>query len=136
MKSLLLIFTLLFSALMFSSPSYAKWEKVTENVDGYSFYVDFRRIKNKGGFVYYWELLDRLEPNKYGDLSSKTYTQGDCKLFRVKYLSFSSHKEQMGGGTGQPNKPKNPEWTYPSPNSVGETILKIVCSIEGVSISL
>jgi hypothetical protein len=78
-------------------------------VDGYSFYVDFRRIKNKGGFVYYWELLDRLEPNKYGDLSSKTYTLGDYMLFRGKYLIFSSHKEQMGGGTGQPNKPKNPE---------------------------
>jgi hypothetical protein len=135
MKNLLTITTLVFT-LMFSSPSFAKWKKVTENVDGYSFYVDFRRIKNKGGFVYYWELLDRLKPNKYGDLSSKTYTQGDCMLSRVKYLSFSSHKEQMGGGTGQPNKPKNPEWTYPSPNSVGETILKIVCSIEGVSISL
>jgi len=45
MKKLLLISTLLFSTLMFSTPSYGEWTKVSENVEGNSFYVDFERIK-------------------------------------------------------------------------------------------
>ena len=34
-----------------------------------------------------------------GDLS--TILTGDCKLFRIKSLSISLHKEPMGGGTGK-----------------------------------
>ena len=38
------------------------------------------------------DLLDRLKPTKNGRSSSKVYKQGDCKLFRFQYLSFSFHK--------------------------------------------
>jgi hypothetical protein len=127
MKSLLLITTLVFSTLMFSSPSYAEWEKVTESVDGNTFYVDFGRIRKHDGFVYYWRLRDYLKPNKWGDLSSKVYEQVDCKLLRFKDLSYSSHKEPMGGGTGDPYTPPD-KWNYPPPNSSIEVILKSVCS--------
>jgi len=128
MKSLILIFTLLFSTLMFSSPSYAKWEKVTEGASGDTFYVDFDRMRKHDGFVYYWRLDDLLKPTKTGTLSAKMYFQVDCKLFRYKGLSWSFHKEPMGGGTGKVNNDPDKEWTYPSPNSVGETILKKVCN--------
>jgi len=127
MKSLLLIFTLLFSSVFLSSTSFAEWTKVSENVDGTTYYIDFERIRKVDGFVYYWVLSDYLKPTKYGDLSDKVYHQGDCKLFRVKSLSFSYHKEPMGGGTGDVNTLKQ-DWTYPSPNSSSETILKSVCS--------
>ena len=60
-------------------------------------------------------------------LSGKEYFQSDCKLFPVKVLSQSFHKEPMGGGTGDTNTPKNPEWEYPTPDSVDGTILKSVC---------
>jgi hypothetical protein len=130
MKTLLTISTLVFSTLMFSTPSYAKWEKVTENTIGDTYYVDFGRIRKHGGYVYFWRLDDYLKPTKTGILSGKTYKQGDCKLFRYKFLSFSFHKEPMGGGTGEVSEPlgKNGNWKYPSPNSVNETILKQVCS--------
>ena len=115
---------------MFSSSSYAGWTKVGESVDGNSFYVDFERIRKHGGYVYYWELIDKLKPNSYGNLSDKTYSQVDCKLFRFKRLSFSFHKEPMGGGTGDISAPlgENGNWIYPSPNSIGELILKQVCN--------
>jgi hypothetical protein len=128
MKTLLLITTLIFSTLMFSSPSYAKWEKVTEGVNGVTFYVDFGRIRKHDGYVYFWRLSDYLKPNKYGDLSDKSYNQGDCKLFRYKELSASFHKEPMGEGSpSSSNKPQK-EWKYPPPNWVTENILKKVCS--------
>lgn len=69
---------------------------MSKNVDGNTFYVDFERIKKHGGYVYFWILSDYLKPDKYGDLSFKRYNQGDCKLFRVKPLSYVFHKQPMG----------------------------------------
>ena len=125
--TLLLTFLL---SLMFSSPSYSEWTKVGENVSGDTFYVDFERIRKVDGFVYWWDMEDYLKPTKNGDLSAKVYWQGDCKLFRTKILSASHHKEPMGGGTGDVSEPPKGfrNWTYPPPNSVIETKLKLVCS--------
>ena len=126
MRRVTLILTFLFS-LMFSSPSYSEWTMVNKSVDGNTSYVDFERIRKHDGYVYWWSLLDYLEPLK-GYLSVKTYLQGDCKLFRYKNLSASFHKEPMGEGTGRSISPKNPEWIYPSPDSADEKPLKTVCS--------
>jgi hypothetical protein len=130
MKSLLLIFILTFSTLIFSSPSYAGWTKVIGGVSRDTIYVDFERIREYDGFVYYWRLNNYLKPTKYGDLSTKVQNQGDCKLFRFKNLSTTYHAQSMGRGTGEVIKPKgeNANWKNPSPNSVGETILKLLCS--------
>ncbi len=127
MNKLLLIFTLLFTVLL-SDPSYAEWTKLGKVRDGHFYYVDFERIRKHDGYVYYWELLDRLKPTNSGVLSSKGYLQGDCNLFRHKYLSFVHHKQPMGRDVGESNSPKNPEWKYPPPNSSAENILKSVCN--------
>ena len=89
-----------------------------------------RESKKHGGYVYWWDLTDYLKPNKWGDLSAKIYNQGDCKLFRYKFLSFSFHKEPMGGGSGDVQEPekKYQGWQYPPPDSVEETLLKSACS--------
>ena len=90
-------------------------------------YVDFERIRKHDGFVYYWDLSDYLKPMD-GDLSVKVYNQGDCKSFRYKGLSYSFHKEPMGGGTGRVDNVPDKDWKYPSPESMIETLLKSVCS--------
>ena len=126
MNRLTPILTFLLS-LIFSSPSYSEWIETYSSADGDIFYVDFETIRKVDGYVYYWMLANFLNP-RLGNMSSKVYSQGDCKLFRIKVLSFSFHKEPMGGGTGDSNSPKNPEWVYPPPDSVAETILKKVCS--------
>ena len=130
MRKPILILSLMFIVTL-SSPSYAKWTKVDETADGNIFYVDVERIRKVDGYVYWWDLTDLLKPTKFGDLSAKTYSQGDCKLFRFKRLSFSFHKEPMGGGSGDTQKPvkKYQGWKYPSPNSSNETILKKVCAL-------
>ena len=91
--------------------------------------MDYEGISKHGGYVYYWYLSDYLKPS-YGDLSDKTYAQGDCDTFRYKWLSLNWHKEPMGGGTAEVQNPrkKNSGWKYPSPNSSNETILKSVCA--------
>ena len=112
---------------LLSTPVLGEWKKVSKNVEGDTFYVDFERIRKHGGYVYWWDLTDRLKPGKFGHLSGKVYRQGDCKLFRYKGLSYSHHKEPMGRGTGDINTLKE-DWYYPSPNSSGETVLKSVCA--------
>ncbi len=125
MKKLITTLTLL---LMFSSPSYAEWTKVSEGVEsGNTFYVDFDRIRKVDGFVYYWVLSNLLKPDSDGDFSYKSYRQGDCKLFRLKGLSVSAYTQQMGKGTPSVSSNKPQEWKYPSPNSVNELILNKVC---------
>ena len=127
MKKLLLIFTLLFSTAMSSSPVRAEWTPMSENDVGTIFYVDLERIRKHDGYVYYWDLANYLKPTETGTLSAKTYVQADCKLFRLKSLSFSFHKEPMGNGTAGTFTP-NQDWQYPPPNSSIETILKKICS--------
>ena len=116
--------------VMFSSTSYADWTKVSESVEGNTFYVDFERVRKHGGYAYFWILQDNLKPDKFGVLSSQVYYRGDCKLFRYEFLSFNYHKEPMGRGIGETQKPviEVQGWDYPPPNSSIESILKKVCS--------
>ena len=123
-----IIFTLLFSTLVFSSPSYADWTKVSTSVNGNTFYVDFDRIRKHDGYVYYWRLSDYLKPTKYGVLSAKSYSQVDCKAFRYKRLSISYYTNSMGNGTPSTSDTVQTEWNYPPPNSAIEIILNSVCS--------
>ena len=126
MKKTIILLALTFT-VMFSSPSFADWRWVSKSVDGDTFYVDFERIRKHGGYVYFWYLTDYLKPGESGVWSGKTYRQGDCKLIRFKGLSYSFHKEPMGGGTGEPHTPPE-KWGYPPPNSIFETLLKSVCA--------
>lgn len=113
---------------MFSSTSYADWTLVSDDVSGNIYFVDFERIRKHQGSVYWWDLINLLKPDKQGNLSYKSYIQGDCKLIRVKVLSVNLYREPMGEGTPHfsSNKPDK-NWGYPSPNSSNETILKRVC---------
>ena len=128
MKKLLLMFALLFSAAISSSPVRAEWTWVVENAEGSTHYIDLERIRKHDGYVYYWTLWDYSEPIK-GIWSSKVYQQADCKLFSLKILSLSAHTEPMGKGTADTVNNPDPDWQYPlPPNSRAETILKLVCS--------
>ena len=127
MRKLTLILSLIFTVTL-SSPSYAEWIEVGKNKSGDTFYVDFDRIRKHGEYVYVWVLGDNLKPSKHGDLSWKVYYQIDCQLLRSKGLSWSWHKEPMGGGTGLVNNDPDKEWKYPPPYSSRERVLKAVCA--------
>ena len=131
MKTLLPIFTLVFT-VTFSTTSFGAWKNVGEGTgdsnSGDTFYVDFERIRKHGEYFYWWDLVNYLKPTENGRLSSKSYKQGNCKLFRMKYLRHVHYNQPMGRGAGDSNSPKNPEWNYPSPNSYNQYILKKVCS--------
>ncbi len=101
---------------------------MSETVDGDTFYVDFERIREHDGYVYYWELVDFFKPTEYGDLSIMTHNRGDCRLLRYFGLGGVLHKERMGTGKGVVDNRPDKKWRYPSPESTTEHILKTVCA--------
>ena len=124
-------FILVLSLMMFSSPSLSDWTQVGKNSLGSTFYVDFERIKEHGKYVYFWNLVDWVEPNVRGNLSNKNYYKGDCDLFRTDWLSMSYHKGSMGEGpeehVGLPPR-ESRGWVYPLPDSSLENLLEVVCN--------
>jgi len=117
--------------LLSSSTAYAEWLGMIKNDDGDTYYVDFDRIREIDGYVYYWQLADYVKPISNEFWSAKTYHQGDCKLFRFKHLTVYFHKEPIGGGDGKIIYPTNSDkWMYPPPNSPTEYVLKSVCDKE------
>ena len=74
MKSTLtFLLSLLFSTLMFSSPSYGEWTKAAKNISDRNFYVDLERIRKVDGYGYWWELQVSFKRDEDGDLSYKFY---------------------------------------------------------------
>ncbi|MCH9833421.1 MAG: hypothetical protein K0U49_08660 [Alphaproteobacteria bacterium] len=65
-------------ALALASPVFAEWTKVIEDGNGNTFYIDFDTVKENNGYFYYWGILDRLKPDKFGDLSAKAISELDC----------------------------------------------------------
>ena len=51
-------------SVVFSSTSFAGWTKVSKNVNGTTFYVDFERTRKHDGYVYLWTLNGLLKPDK------------------------------------------------------------------------
>ena len=123
MKKLLL---LLFS-LMLSFNSYGEWTKITKSADkGDTWYVDINSIKERDGYVYWWDMVDYLKPNKYGDMSDKSYGYVNCSSMGHQYLQMTFYKHSMGSGESETITPPS-GWHYASPDSVSEVLLDFVC---------
>ena len=124
MKTLLTTVTLVFT-LIFSSTSFAEWTEIDVVKSGNTVYVDFDRIRKHDGYVYYWKLVDILEPDN-GELSIQEYVKADCKLFRRKILGHIDHQQPMGRDDGVTSL-RNFQWDYPKPRSLTGILLSQVC---------
>jgi hypothetical protein len=135
MKTLILTFILVI--MVTPATCFGEWEKVLENESGSITYVDFDSIivatslgmaREDDGDVYYWKLVDYANPVE-GDMSAKVYTQGDCDQFRWKVLNSNAYSQAMGEGSPSSRIDEPDEdWTYASPDFIGEDTLKSVCN--------
>jgi len=129
MKKLIPILTVFLSFFLFPQTSLGEWTFVVKNLDnGWEWYVDFDRIRQKNGYVYYWTLVDFKKPllDDNNFISSKVYEMGDCEIFRKKILTYSFYEGPMGQGKSLEIDGKG-KWDYPEPGSGIETILRFVC---------
>lgn len=125
MKKLLFLFL-----LIFSSQSFAEWKAVSIGKDRV-FYVDFDNIRESDGYIFFWELVNLKEAEKFGRdfyKSFKTYKQADCKLFQVKYIQKTYiYSQEFGRGNLIQEVEYDGAWLVPPPDSNLDTILKRVC---------
>ena len=123
MKKLLV---LLFS-LLISFNSYGEWVKLFDSQNGDSYYLDYSKIKEHNGYVYWWYLDDYLTPSIYGDMSAVMYHQSDCAMQQTKYLSYIFYEQPMGNGSSTTDNPLNPVFKNPVSGSNLEYLLEIIC---------
>ena len=128
-KLLLLLFSLLLSF-----NSYGEWTKVNMDVDSSSYYIDFATVKKIDGYVVWWEMRDKVEPDVEGYMSVMAYIKGDCESTRTKFLSVLAYEGSMGEGDGLDiggifSLEEMLGWRYPPPTSVDYDNLDIVCSL-------
>ena len=127
MKKIVILLIIILSFL-FSTTSWGDWNYVSENVNGIKFYYDKDRIRKSGKFLYVWELKDYIKPNEWGgDLSSTTYVESDCSIFRYKSFKFQTYKKSMGEANMTTDSAPPDKWSYPKPDSVIEFMLNKIC---------
>ena len=117
MKKITILLVIIFTFL-FSTTSWGEWNFVTkEKIDGHKLYYEKDRLRKSGKYIYFWELIDYLKPNKLGNLSSIQYIELDCSIFRFKNLKHQLYKNSMGEGEQTRDFTPPDEWLYPKPNS-------------------
>ena len=105
-----------------------EWKKIGV-LEGNTFYI-YKDTKENNGYVYSWFFSDNVKDKlPDGFMSAKTYIQGDCGVFRFKYLSLILYEQPMGKGTGETFNPPNPEWYYPVPETIEAVLLDEVCKL-------
>ena len=123
------ILILLFSILI-SFNSYGEWteynDEYTQTEEILTYYIDKDTITKQDGYVYWWMLIDNVEPFFFTDyMSLKVYSQGDCGLTRIKILSGTGYIQPMGEGIGETINYSSAEWESLPPDHL--YILDYVC---------
>jgi hypothetical protein len=117
--------------LIISFNAYGEWKPVFEvsrNGNLITIYVDFDNIKTNGN-VYHWELLDKLKPDRFGDLSAKILYESDCNVpQKRRMLSQLYYTQPMGEGSTSATNNKSAEWQYPIPETSGATVTDAICA--------
>ncbi len=112
---------------LYTPHSFAEWEILTRDEAGTTtFYLDYSRIRENNGFVYYWSLIDMIEPRN-GFLSYEEYTKGICSTNMITNRSLRFFKGPMGTGEEEAFNYDDDKWTTMEEGMIGYTQLKEVC---------
>ena len=122
--------TILFSILLlFSINGFAfNWKKVAEGAkNGDSNYIDVDNIRKHNGLVYYWQLVDKLEPLDGGVNAYIDKWKVDCGEEKRTWLNTTDYSQPMGKGRITDEFTSN-KILYPKPNSVEYEHMKFACN--------
>ena len=132
MKKLLLTALLCFSINGFAY----NWKKVGESIIGDTLYVDTDSIKKTNDAVYFWSLMDYLEPSNTIQITPRKMVASysliskykvDCKENKLTNLSSTSYTGQMAKGRVINESMRNSS-SYPKPHTFIRTAMEFVCN--------
>ena len=115
--------------LLLSTPAWAEWTLVGGS-DTSDIYADLATIRKRGNMVKMWSLYDLKTARPFAGtpyLSSKDQDEYDCEGQRTRFLSFSVHSANMGGGRTIYSDADPGKWTPLPLGSVVEALWKIAC---------
>ena len=126
------IFFFIVLSFFLSFNSYAEWTEMSESVTGDKLYLDRETLKIVDEKRYFLYMHDYAIPNKYGDLSSRSYRELNCNSMMFKdlikdYFSLPFAKGNKTEGSGPL---ENPKLRKHSPDSSGENFNTKVCKIK------
>ena len=124
-KKITLLLVIIFTFL-FSTTSWGEWSYVGDSIKG-KYYYDKDRVRKSGKYLYFWELGDYHKPLGTGFLSSTSYQELDCSIFRYKVLRVNFFTKSMGKGETIGELTPADEWKYPKPQSATEVMLNKIC---------
>ena len=122
------IFLIISVTLFFCNSVFADWEKFGDATKGGEYFVEKDTIIKESGYIYFWKMIDSPKPfldtNFY---SVKVYIKGDCKVKKIKTLTFVFYTGKKGTGESEQQESVNKNWKYPTPESINYSILKKLC---------
>ena len=115
--------------IIFSFPSFSEWKEMgeIENENQGKYYIESNSIVKDSGNVFFWKMLSWRGANEYGTQSVKIYIKGDCKIKRIKTLSYVMYTGSKGTGESETQESKNINWKYPTPENIDYNLLEEVC---------
>lgn len=119
---------LMAAAILAAAPACAEWTEYSSFQDDKKFYFDRSTVHvAPTGSRRVWTLSDYAIPDKAGDSSLKRFLEFDCVEKRYRVLQAMFFKGRMGGGTPSESINGPSKWSYVAPETVGETLLHIIC---------
>ena len=119
----------IFLGLLFSSLAFAEWKQFGEIASRKNgkYFVDTDSIIKETGYLYFWKMLDWEGPDEFGFQSVQIYIKGDCKIRRLKTLSYIFFTGRLGKGSSDQQEVANKDWKYPPPGSIDAGLLRDLC---------
>ena len=123
------LFLYIFLGLLFSSLAFAEWKQFGEIASRKNgkYFVDTDSIIKETGYLYFWKMLDWEGSDEYGNQSVQIYIKADCKIRRIKTLSYIFYTGRKGTGSSDVQEVENKDWKYPSPGKVDSYLLSDLC---------
>ena len=122
-----LFFLIISIALIFCNSVFADWKKFGDTTDG-EYFVEIDTVQKESGYIFFWKMNDYskliLDTNFY---SVKVYIKGDCKIKKIKTLTYVFYTGRKGTGDSEQQESANKNWKYPVPESVDYSLLKDLC---------
>ena len=122
-----LFFLIISIALIFCNSVFADWKKFGDTTDG-EYFVEIDTVQKESGYIFFWKMNDYSKPildtNFY---SVKVYIKGDCKIKKIKTLTYVFYTGRKGTGDSEQQESENKNWKYPVPESVDYSLLKDLC---------
>lgn len=111
---------------------FAEWEPVAVSNNGsMTYYIDKEALRKNGGFVYFWILVDYLEPRNES-LSTKDYYKAICATNMMSLQSIQYFEVPMAKGEPASvsvfDRGGQDSWIEIEKDSMGGIALDAVCN--------